>query len=504
MKAGDFILSFDQALTGKKFREASRLLDDLEPGRFTDTEAVAVLDALKANRRFADLERAASLFLVSGKREPTIRRHWAQSMLDQNRIAPAMDVLRHLYTETQKNSSDASEVIGLIGRGHKQRYVNEHDPQDLHKAIDAYLDGWEMKDGDHRWHGVNLLALSNRANMDGIELAQDIDSNGIAKRILTEVKELNDPKPWDCAAGMEASLVLGQKDGMEQWAKRFISHPGSDAFELGSALRQMKQVWQLEGTEFGQSFFPVFEYELLHSEGGEVRITSSENIADRSGFEAIYGGEAYTRIEWMDNLRSRMISIARVQHPVTGQPFGTGFVIRGGDIRSDWGDKLMFVTNAHVVSDQSEDRAPLRPERACAKFTLIKNRPQYKLGKKVFHSGRTKLDVWICEIEIQEDISHLGLSFFNPLLPQSANQKERCFVAGHPHGDEIVVSLFDNALVGIREPYVHYRSPTASGSSGSPVFNRGLDVFALHHRARDELEANEGVSLRYIQEAAKS
>ena len=64
----------------------------------------------------------------------------------------------------------------------------------------------------------------------------------------------------------------------------------------------------------------------------------------------------------------------------------------------------------------------------------------------------------------------------------------------------MVVSLFNNDLVGYELPYVHYTSPTEGGSSGSPVLTRDLQTFALHHKTRPSLQANEGVLLDQIRE----
>lgn len=49
--------------------------------------------------------------------------------------------------------------------------------------------------------------------------------------------------------------------------------------------------------------------------------------------------------------------------------------------------------------------------------------------------------------------------------------------------------------------YVRYRSPTESGHSGSPVYDRQLNSFAIHHRAREDKKLNEGIILKEIQSA---
>ena len=75
------------------------------------------------------------------------------------------------------------------------------------------------------------------------------------------------------------------------------------------------------------------------------------------------------------------------------------------------------------------------------------------------------------------------------------------YVAGHPAGRDLEVTLYDNQLREIESPYAFYRCPTEGGNSGSPVFNGKWKAFALHHRAVDERQLNEGVLLDSIRKA---
>jgi hypothetical protein len=62
-------------------------------------------------------------------------------------------------------------------------------------------------------------------------------------------------------------------------------------------------------------------------------------------------------------------------------------------------------------------------------------------------------------------------------------------------------ALYDNSLAGYEKPFVRYRSPTEGGNSGSPVFNRQLKSFAIHHRALEDMRLNEGILLNEIKAA---
>ena len=51
----------------------------------------------------------------------------------------------------------------------------------------------------------------------------------------------------------------------------------------------------------------------------------------------------------------------------------------------------------------------------------------------------------------------------------------------HPNGEPKQLALRENQLEDVLEEWLHYRTDTAPGSSGSPVFNDQWEVVALHH-----------------------
>ena len=80
----------------------------------------------------------------------------------------------------------------------------------------------------------------------------------------------------------------------------------------------------------------------------------------------------------------------------------------------------------------------------------------------------------------------------------------RTYIIGHPGGDaDIKLSVRDNQVLDGNARYLHYRTPTLGGSSGSPVFNRGWELVAIHHAGDENLPrlnghegtypANEGI-----------
>jgi endonuclease G len=51
----------------------------------------------------------------------------------------------------------------------------------------------------------------------------------------------------------------------------------------------------------------------------------------------------------------------------------------------------------------------------------------------------------------------------------------------HPSGERKQLALRENQVVDVLDNYLHYRTDTSPGSSGSPVFNDQWEIVALHH-----------------------
>jgi endonuclease G len=76
-------------------------------------------------------------------------------------------------------------------------------------------------------------------------------------------------------------------------------------------------------------------------------------------------------------------------------------------------------------------------------------------------------------------------------------------VVGHPNGRAKEVTVRDNALLNQLPDFLHYRTDTEPGNSGSPVLNDQWEVVALHHAGVPSPDgqswiANEGVRVSVL------
>src|SRR5215510_8865233 len=481
MEPKQYLTELESALEQYRFREVRALTDRIDPATFDLPQIKKALRLIRRKRLFADLEHAASLFGMAGKDDPVIRRQWCQSLLDQGRILQALAALNLMSRKYSDEPVEGPEIRGLIGRAYKQLFVKNGDAENLRAAIRAYRFDWEHHQGDHRWHGINVVSLLSRAVRDGISVDNDLDAPAIARQIRDDIEEQGATGIWDYATNMEAALAQRDERTILDAAKKYVQHPDADAFELASTLRQLKEVWHLEGTDIGNKLLPVLEYAVLQREGGSVHPMQLGKVPVGEGFQAVYGSEGAVKLQWIDTLYRCCTAIGRISNAATGDPAGTGFLMSGTDLCLNWGNGPFFLTNAHVISLDPVDEAPLLPLQAEIEFTRLNGRPRIRLGELVYSSQRIEMDISVLRIIAPPNSGVLELC---PALPKISDASmQRVYVVGHPKGQELAVSLYDNSLAEYAQQYVRYRSPTEEGNSGSPVLDRQLNCFGIHHRA---------------------
>jgi hypothetical protein len=187
----------------------------------------------------------------------------------------------------------------------------------------------------------------------------------------------------------------------------------------------------------------------------------------------VFGKERFTNVRWFKTALDRCRAVARVEDDM-GEGIGTGFLVEGPALHPSL--PLVLLTNAHVIPEG------IRPEDATVAFRGLEDfsgtgvsvqrvawsSPAKELGATIVELVRSPDGELTCPLARR---CHRSTS-----IPESASTSSDTL--GRP---DLRLSILDNHLLMFNEIRVHYRAPTETGSSGSPVMNQQWAVIALHH-----------------------
>jgi endonuclease I/V8-like Glu-specific endopeptidase len=109
---------------------------------------------------------------------------------------------------------------------------------------------------------------------------------------------------------------------------------------------------------------------------------------------------------------------------------------------------------------------------------------RYPLDPDAFFATDPKLDYSVVAVrDRSEDGQPLAPWAWVPLIAQQGKiiKGEMVNIVQHPGGEPKQVALRENQVIDLLDDFLHYRTDTAPGSSGSPVFNDEWEIVALHH-----------------------
>jgi S1-C subfamily serine protease len=495
--------------------------------------AKTVLQTLRRKCYFDLMERVIEALRLADVDQNQIRRQYAQALIDQGKIPAALDSIELLMARTADDPAEHAEARGLLGRAYKQLYVDAVNADAQHarlrtsqlniqRAVNAYHHVYRSDPAAHLWHGINTVALVARARKDGVALDPEPDAARIAQELLTVIEARKQQGPvgyWDMATAAEASVALGDTARALAWIGEYVQQRDADAFELSSTERQLREVWRLAiETPPGSLLLPLLQAHILARKGGHVHlaagtlgaaIAETRKRAADTTLEKVLGADGVVTLRWYLAGLERCRAVAQVRTP-TGEGFGTGFLIRAGDLVPTLGDERLLLTNAHVVSDDpavqaSSGALPSTDAVIAFEALPVAAGREFRAARLLWTSPPGELDATLLRLDPPlPDAEVAQISRALPVL----DGKQKVYVIGHPGGRTLSLSLHDNLLLDYDDRLLHYRAPTEGGSSGSPVFNQQWKLIGLHHAGSLEMPrlkqqpgtypANEGIWIQRI------
>ena len=552
---GDFLLEFEYRLNAFDLKGAAEYCNGfiahlLRSGDVIPLkQAERVLQGLRRKRMFVQMQQLADTLIRTNRVTFKIRKLYAQAMIDLSNYTASICVLGSLIHDTEMAGAqdptapiENREARGLIGRVYKQLYMNAGDPANpqcvtyLKLSVNAYYEVYKA-DNSKVWHGINTVAMLERAKRDKISIDDLPEPLAMAKAILSLINKRyiagEDVDAWDFATAAEACIALGNTEEALRWMSGYAKSPDCDAFELSSTLRQLEEVWQLDLTKpAGLLLLPILRAELVKRQGGSVLLDAEtvkmQNVLDekvtkiytslmREGkvdgsttgkitLEKNFGEDSFTTYREYMLGAGCCLWVARIGLDRT-KGKGTGFLIRGNRLKDSLGEQFYLLTNAHIISDDPAENA-LNPEDAIVTFEALDGNREYTGLKILWSSPSGALDATLLKFtaadkdrldQLAKDAETYSVS---AILPDP-KASPKLFIIGHPKGGTLQLSLHDNLLLDHQAPRIHYRTPTEGGSSGSPVFTEQWKLIGLHHAGVKNMpclngkpgtyDANEGI-----------
>jgi endonuclease G, mitochondrial len=153
----------------------------------------------------------------------------------------------------------------------------------------------------------------------------------------------------------------------------------------------------------------------------------------------------------------------------------------------------LLMTNNHVLSTSQETQFSLIEFNYQTDIDgKMRSSQSYELDPDTFFVTDPELDYTLVAVRDNLGTQPLVSSFgWNRLIEEQGKVivGEYVNIIQHPAGEPKQLALRENQVVDLLEDFLHYRTDTAPGSSGAPVFNDQWELVGLHHSGvpqRDE------------------
>ncbi|MGH2559233.1 MAG: endonuclease [Thermomicrobiales bacterium] len=274
-----------------------------------------------------------------------------------------------------------------------------------------------------------------------------------------------------------------------RYAERTVERAETEAMIAAGAILDANPPEHVRRRLERKGLPPVLTEQVLRGEAPAVPAPPLESAAAPAlnTLERIIGTSDLIEARFLAEGARAGRSICRIE---IGEPgglvagYGTGVMV----------SPRLLLTNNHVLAsapvaaasqaefDYEEDEdGRLRP---VVRFTL---------DPDAFFLTDVNLDYTLVAVHPESgDGRSLGDYGWMPLIVQQGKiiKGESVNIIQHPNGEPKQVALRQNQVVDLLQDFLHYKTDTAPGSSGSPVFNDEWELVALHHSGVPGRDAN--------------
>jgi endonuclease G, mitochondrial len=168
---------------------------------------------------------------------------------------------------------------------------------------------------------------------------------------------------------------------------------------------------------------------------------------------------------------ARSVGRIHVRTP-KGSGFGTGFLV----------SPQLVLTNNHVLEDASiAGNSKVEFDFQEGADGKLRTSIFLNFDPAAFFVTDKALDFSL--VALKGDVGPIARMGFNGLSAEEGKVivGEYVSIIQHPSGERKQLALRENQVVDVLDNFLHYKTDTSPGSSGSPVFNDQWEVVALHH-----------------------
>jgi hypothetical protein len=196
------------------------------------------------------------------------------------------------------------------------------------------------------------------------------------------------------------------------------------------------------------------------------------------GLERFLGTNDLIGVAFLERGLQVARSVGRVWVGVSGgrpSGFGTGFLV----------SPRLLLTNHHVLQNAAVARTSLIEfDYQIGLSGVFLPTTTFSFEPNVFFFADQHFDYALVAVQrTSPSGSQLATFGWNPLIEEEGKAivSQWLNIIQHPNGEAKQLGLRENQLVDVLDDFLQYKTDTAPGSSGSPVYNDRWEVVGLHH-----------------------